>query len=116
MKNKKKIIYLIFGIAVLLFISLYLIINYSEPNILSSADKKWISDNGGKVIDIDIINDIPLYANNGSGVIIDFLEYVTDKTNLEFNKIPYLSGSTNLNSKYRIEVVDGSEPDRKSVG
>ena len=110
MKNKKKIIYLIFGIAILLFISLYLIINYSEPNILSSADKKWISDNGGKVIDIDVINDIPLYANNGSGVVIDFLGYVTNKTNLEFNKIPYLNGSTNLNSKYRIEIVDGNEP------
>ena len=94
MKNKRKILYLVFGIAILLFIGLYLITNYSEPNVLDSHDKKWISDNGGKVIDIDIANDIPLYANNGSGVIIDYLKYVTDTTNLEFNKIPYLQGST----------------------
>ena len=110
MKNKRKILYLVFGIAILLFIGLYLITNYSEPNVLDSHDKKWISDNGGKVIDIDIANDIPLYANNGSGVIIDYLKYVTDTTNLEFNKIPYLQGSTNLNSKYKIEIIDGSTP------
>ena len=112
MKNKRKILYLVFGVAILLFIGLYLITNYSEPNVLDSKDKKWISDNGGKVIDINIVNDIPVYANNGSGVIIDYLKYVTDTTGLNFNRIPYLQGSNsaNLNSKYRIEIVDGSTP------
>ena len=107
MKNKKLIL-IIFGIAIIVFIGLYLVINYNEPNVLNSDDKKWISNNGGKVIDIDVINDIPVYANNGKGVIFDFLNYVTEKTNLEFNKIPYLKGSTNLNSKYKVEIVDGS--------
>ena len=108
MKNKKKLFIVILGIALFVFVGLYLIINYSEPNILSSEDKKWLSDNGGKIIDIDVINNIPVYANNGSGVIFDYLKYVQEKTNLEFNKIPYLSGNTNLTSKYKFEVVDGS--------
>ena len=55
MKNKKKLIFLIVGIALIVFIGLYIIINYTEPNILNSQDKKWIADNGGKVIDIDVI-------------------------------------------------------------
>ena len=50
MKNKKKLIFIILGIAVIVFIGLYAIINYSEPNILDSSDKKWIANNGGKVI------------------------------------------------------------------
>ena len=108
MKNRKKIILLIFVIAVVVFLGLYIIINYTEPNILDSKDKKWIADNGGKVIDIDIINDIPIYSNNGSGIIFDFLEYVKKETNLEFNKIPYLKGSKNANSNYRFEIIDGS--------
>ena len=109
MKNRKKIILAIIGIAIVVFIGLYAIINYSEPNILDSQDKKWIAENGGKVIDIDVINNIPVYANNGSGIIFDFLEYTKKKTNLDFNKIPYLRGGSNLlNSKYRIEVLDGS--------
>lgn len=108
MKNKKKLIFLIVGIALIVFIGLYIIINYTEPNILNSQDKKWIADNGGKVIDIDVINDIPVYSNNGSGVIFSFLDYMKNETNLEFNKIPYLKGSTSLSSKYRFELVDSS--------
>ena len=107
-KNKKKIIYIILGVAVLVFAGLYLVINYNEPNILNSNDKKWISENGGRVIDINVINDIPVYANNGSGVVFDYLNYVTNETNLQFNKIPYLKNSLPSNSKYRIEIIDGS--------
>ena len=109
MKNKKKFIYLIIGIAFLLFVALYLIINYSEPNVLDSKDKKWISENSGRVIDIDVINDLPVFANNGVGVVFDFLNYVTKETKLDFNKRPYLRGSTNLNSSYKVQILDGSQ-------
>ena len=111
MKNKKRLILILFGIAILIFVGLYLFMNYSEPNILNSEDKKWISENGGKVIDIDVINNLPVYANNGKGVIFDFLNYINEKTGLEFNKMPYLkeSGKDNFNSKYKIEVIDGSQ-------
>ena len=108
MKNKKKFIYLIVGIAFLLFVALYLIINYSEPNVLDSKDKKWISENGGKIISIDVINDIPIYSNNGKGVIFDFLDYIHKETNLEFNKIPHLKDGTSTNSLYKFEIIDGS--------
>ena len=108
MKNKKKIVYLVIAIAIIVFVGLYIIINYTEPNILNSQDKKWIADNGGKVIDIDVINDIPVYSNNGSGVIFDFLSYMKDETNLEFNKIPYLKDGQGFNSKYKFEIIDGS--------
>ena len=108
MKNKKKILLIIFGVACLVFLGLYIIINYSEPNSLDAIDKKWIANNGGKVIDIDIINDIPVYSNNGSGIIFDFLDYINKESNLGFNKIPYLKGGTGFNSKYRFEIIDGS--------
>lgn len=110
MKSKRKIIYLILGIAIIVFIGLYLVLNYTEPNILDSKDKKWISENGGRVIDIAVINDMPVYSNNGNGVIFDFLKYVTDQTNLEFNKIPYLRESHATNVSYRFEITDGSTP------
>ena len=109
MKNKKKILYIILIVAVVVFLGLYILINYTEPNVLSSEDKKWISDNGGKVIDIAVVNDIPVYANNGSGIIFDYLEYVHKETNLEFNKVPYLKNSTsNISAKYRVDIIDGS--------
>ena len=108
MKNKKKIIYIILAIAVLVFLGLYILINYTEPNVLSSEDKKWITDNGGKVIDIAVPNDIPLYANNGAGIIFDYLNYVNKETNLEFNKVPYLKSSQAGKSNYKFEIIEGS--------
>ena len=108
MKNKKKLFLIIFVVAAIVFIGLYVLIYYSEPNVLDSEDKKWIADNGGKVIDIDVVNNIPVYANNGSGVVFDFLDYLNKKTNLEFNKIPYLSGGSLINSANRFEILDGS--------
>ena len=58
MKSKKKILFVILGVALLVFCGLYIVLNYTEPNNLDSQDKKWIADNGGKIIDIDIINNI----------------------------------------------------------
>lgn len=108
MMNKKRLIYFILCISIFLFIGLYLILNYQNANILDSEDKKWLNDNSGKVIDIDIINDIPIYSNNGKGVVFDFLNYVSSETGLEFNKIPYLKGSDNYKSSYKMEIIDAS--------
>ncbi len=109
MKSKKKIVFMILGVAILVFIALYLVINYSEPNVLNSEDKKWVNDNRGRVIDISVINDLPVYANNGKGVIFDFLNYITKETSLEFNKIPYLKENASDGTNYRFEIIDGSQ-------
>jgi len=108
MKNKKKIIIAILGIAILVFIGLYFIFNYHEPNILNSKNKKWVQENGGKLIDISVVNDIPLYSNDGKGIIFDFFDYVTEQSTLEFNKIPYLKDSSASNTEYKIEILDGT--------
>ena len=106
-KNKKLLsIVLIF--AILLFITLFFIYYYHEPSILSSKDKKWLSENGKEVVSIDVINDVPVYALDGNGIIFEFLNYVSEQTNLEFNKIPYLHNSTTSDSKYKFEYIDGS--------
>ena len=107
-KIKKKFLVAIFAIAIFLFIGLYFVINYHEPNVLDSSDKKWIQENSGKLIDISIVNDIPLYSNDGKGIIFNFLNYITEQSTLEFNKIPYLKNSTPGSAEYKIEIVDGA--------
>ena len=108
MKNKKKLLIAIFAIAILVFIGLYFIVNYREPNILNSKNKKWIQENSGKLIDVSIVNDIPLYSNDGEGVVFDFFDYITEQSTLEFNKIPYLKNSTPSNTDYKVEILDGT--------
>ena len=85
MKNKK-LIMLIAIIAVVLFIGLFFIYYYHESSLLDSNDKKWLSDNGKKIIDIEVFNDVAVFGMDGNGVVFDFLNFVTDETELQFNK------------------------------
>jgi len=108
MKKSKKIIILIISIAIVVFIALFFIYYYHESSLLDSNDKKWISDNGKKVIDIEVFNDISVFGMNGKGVVFDFLDYVTEETKLQFNKIPYSKEESPQNNSYKIELLDGS--------
>ena len=107
MKNKK-LITLIIVIAIILFIGLFFIYYYHESSLLDSNDKKWISENGTKIIDIEVFNDVAVFGMNGNGVVFDFLSYVTDETDLQFNKKPYSKELGPTSSSYKIEMVDGS--------
>ncbi len=109
MKNKKRLFILIGVIAVLVFIALFFIYYYHESNVLTSDDKKWISENGTKLIDIEVFNDVAVYGMNGNGVVFDFLNYVSEESNLQFNKIPYLKETGTTNNTYKIEIIDGSQ-------
>ena len=108
MKNRKKIFLGIILVAVILFIGLYFVYHYSEPNILSSKDKKWISENNKQVVSIGIINDIPLYSKDGEGVVFEFLDYVTLQSTIDFNKVTYLKDNQTSKNSYRFEIVDGA--------
>ena len=107
MKNKKKLLFFLPLIAIIIFVVLYIIFKYNEPSVLNSSDKEWVQNNGGKLIDISIVNNIPLYANDGKGVIFDYLDYVKEESTLEFNKIPYLVGGEMNDADYKIEILDG---------
>ena len=108
-KNKKKLIILIISIALVVFIALFFIYYYRESSLLTSSDKNWISENGTEMIDIEVFNDVALYGMNGSGVVFDFLDYVTEETELQFNKIPYSNEEGTSGDTYKIEIIDGSQ-------
>ncbi len=108
MKNKKKLIIFILLVAIVVFVALFFIYYYRESSLLTSDDKKWISENGTKVIDVDVLNDVAVYGMDGKGIIFDFLDYVTDETELQFNKVPYLKDEKVSDDAYKFEFIDGS--------
>ena len=110
MKNKKKLLIFIVVIALLAFITLFFVYYYKESSLLTSSDKKWLSENNKKIVDIDVLNDVSVYAMNGTGVIFDFLDYVSDETGLQFNKVPYSKEETPTGKNYKVEILDGSTP------
>lgn len=108
MKSNKKFIFTIIAIAALVFVALFFIYYYRESSLLTSADKKWLSENGKKIVDIEVFNDVAVYGINGTGVIFNFLDYVSKETELTFNKIPYQKEEGTKTTSYKIEILDGS--------
>ena len=100
MKSNKKFIFTIIAIAVLVFIALFFIYYYRESSLLTTDDKKWLSENGKKIVDIEVFNDVAVYGMNGNGVIFNFLDYISDETELKFNKIPYLKEEGTITNSY----------------
>ncbi len=89
--KKKVIVGLI--VIVLLAISVFLgfkVLNEKTSNLsLSREEKNWITSNKNQLIDIAILNKIPVINYSGKGIFFDFINYVEEETGLEFNKIPY---------------------------
>lgn len=94
MENKKRntiITVVILGLIITVGIIFY-ILNYSNNNnSLNFFEKKWITNNTNKVVDINIYNDIPVYGYNGNGMIFDYLTYFSEKHGINFNKISYFT-------------------------
>lgn len=113
MKNKKKKFnlkkILLISIPIIL-ISLAIIIGiyYTNKNnsngVFSILEKRWIEKNKSSVIDVSILNDVPIFGMEGEGVFFDFLDDFTKETGIEFNMIPYSMGKSSSSSKYVFEM------------
>ena len=94
------VIALIFTISLVVFI-----LNYTkDSSSFSIIEKSWIKNHNNKVIDVSVYNDVPIYGQNGEGIIFSLLEEFTNNYSVEFNKISYLtSDSVNLkNTSFRV--------------
>lgn len=112
MKNTKRntIITIVVIALILLGTGIYFFLNHSpEENGLSIIEKKWITDNANKMIDVDVYNDIPVYGYNGNGIIFDFLNYVTDKYQIQFNKVSYYTNSTTEKDDISFLILNDNE-------
>ena len=88
----KKKLFIILPIVVVLsvFIGVSVYYNRADANTaLNVNEKKWVEENDSTMIDINVINDYPLYGLNGEGVFFSFLDDFEKNVVLEFNKIAY---------------------------
>ena len=81
----------------------------NKNGVFSILEKRWIEKNVSKVIDIGIINDLPLFGDEGDGVFFDFVNDFEKETNLKANLIPYSSNKTLSESKYYFEMSSKSK-------
>jgi diguanylate cyclase (GGDEF)-like protein len=107
MKNKTRLI--IIAIIIMLIglgWAIYYILNRSESDTtLSILDKRWIENNKEQVVDMAILNDLPIYGYEGNGIFFEFIKSLEANTGLEFNKVPYVIGSAPSLGEYVYKIL-----------
>lgn len=115
MKNKKKKVLITFLSLIILVVGIVVCLfgfNFKNPNALTLEENKWIDENKYDVVDVAVMNDIPILSYEGEGLIYDYLNYVTDNHNIKINVIPSkLDNITEYN--YMLNIVD--KPSKNDV-
>ena len=104
----KKIIAIIVSIFVILlgvFGTYSIFFKQDKDTTLTLIEKQWIEDNKNQIIDLSIVNNIPVFNYEGTGVIFDFVNELEEKTGLEFNKIPFSLGN-DVSSEYSFNITN----------
>ena len=113
MKNKKKkmsmkkILLIVIPIFIVLggiFIGIKIKSNNDANGVFSILENRWIENNKSTVIDVSILNDLPIFGDEGDGVFFDFLKDFEKDTSLKFNVIPYSISKTASAKGYKFEV------------
>lgn len=113
--KKKLIIIIPIIIAGLVFVFVNRYYNKEDKTTtLTVSEKRWVEKNNDKTYDFEVVNDYPLYAMNGEGVIFNFIRDFQDTVGIEFNVIPYLKSSTPTTTSYRIEILDNGDEIKKN--
>ncbi len=88
--KKKLLIILPLLVVAIVFVGVFFYYNREDARTsLTVNEKKWVEDNDTTMIDVNVINDYPLYGLNGEGVFFNFLDDFEKNVGLEFNKIAY---------------------------
>ena len=108
--KKKYIILISIIIAIVAFVFVYRYYNKEDKTTtLTITEKRWVEENKEQTYDFEVVNDYPLYGENGKGVIFDFLKDFEEDIGIEFNKIPYLKDSSPESDSYKIRILNNDE-------
>ena len=104
---KKRLIILIpIAIALIAFLIIYGYYNKENKNTsLTVNEKRWVEKNKDTEVSFEIVNDYPVYAMNGEGVLFDFLEDFEKNVGLEFDENPYQKTGQPTGTDYRIRIL-----------
>jgi diguanylate cyclase (GGDEF)-like protein len=111
MKNNKNILIGIAALVILLvvsFIGYYILNRQDKDTTLTLLEKQWIESNKNKVFDYGVLMNIPVFSEEGDGVIFDFFKDIEDTTKLSFNKTSY-SLVSSLKTEYAFKIVDNKD-------
>ena len=109
-KNNKKLFAIIGGIILLLVLVIIIIVRVNNnKNELSLSEKRWIEDNKKSMIDIYVMNDLPIFSASENDLFLSFLNYFEAETGLSLNKVSYSLNSNTPTSDYLFKIVNATD-------
>ena len=105
--NKKSLLFLTIIILVVMSIITVVVVQNKKTNEngkFTILEKKWIEKNQSKIVDVSVINDLPIFGEDGDGVFFDFLKSFTKENKIRFNLIPYSSKKSASTNEYFFEI------------
>ena len=110
--NFKKFLLIAIPIVIVILVILFGIYtkNKNDKNgVFSILEKRWIEKNKTTVVDVSVINDLPLFGDEGDGVFFDFLNDFEKETNLKFNMVPYSMSKSVSDDGYVFQINNKSK-------
>ena len=105
---KKKTLWIVGPILIclLVFLGVYFFLNHEDKDTsLTILEKRWIESNSATKVNLDMINDMAVLGDSGSGVLFDFANDFELETDLEFNKIPYSKTATPSSQELQFRIL-----------
>lgn len=107
MKIKKKWLIIIpIIIAIITFVGLYTYFNKEDQNSFTISENKWIKENLNTIIDFKILNDYPVFGEDG--VFRSFINKFSEDTGFEFNTTSALKEQEIESTGYRFRALSPS--------
>jgi len=112
MKKNKKIIIIISVIFFLILFSVigFLVYKNYNSNAFSLKENEWIDNNKNKLIDIYLLNEVPLLNYNGQGITFDFLDSIEEDLGIKFNRNAFKLDD-NIDESYTFKLVNKAGED-----
>ncbi len=96
MKNKKSVIIAMIVIFIIAIIGLVTYSILSDNNKLTALEKKWINNNINTIQNINVVNDVNIFGNTGSGIFYDFIKDLELEHKLQLNPVTFNYGEVTM--------------------
>ncbi len=105
--KKKVLIIAPIAVCIFVFLGVYFFLNHEDKDTsLTILEKRWIENNSATKVNLDIINDMPVFGESGTGVLFDFASDFELETDLEFNKVPYSKQASPTSNELQFRILN----------
>lgn len=109
-KNNKKLFAIIIVVAVLfVFGIIFWVRKSSNSKELNLSEKKWIESNKNAMVDIYVMNNLPIFTESDSDIFLSFLNYFEAETGLTLNKVSYSLSSSQPTGDYLFKIINEND-------